>query len=146
MLSKFIRYTQVADSLVIDTFLNSDKNIPQAEALFSHILNAQHIWISRIHEVPPEYERFDIHPLSEFRKMHDLNITQLKQIFETEDLDKIVRYSNSLGTFEDYLSHILLHVANHSTYHRAQIASHFKQNGIMPPVTDFIWLQREGLL
>ena len=146
MLSELIRYTEVADDLAINTFLKSGKQIPEAEALFSHILNAQHIWISRIHQVPANYERLDIHPVSHFREMHHLNIAGLKQILETEDLDKTVRYSSSFGTFEDNISHILFQVVNHSTYHRAQVASHFKKNGIQPPVTDFIWLQREGLL
>ncbi|WP_379084396.1 DinB family protein [Pedobacter sp. UC225_65] len=41
---------------------------------------------------------------------------------------------------------ILFHVFNHSTYHRAQIATLFKESGITPPVTDFIILKRNQQL
>jgi uncharacterized damage-inducible protein DinB len=33
---------------------------------------------------------------------------------------------------------IIFHYCNHSTYHRAQIATELKINNITPPATDFI--------
>jgi uncharacterized damage-inducible protein DinB len=34
---------------------------------------------------------------------------------------------------------ILRHIANHSTYHRGQVASKLKRFGIEQPITDFFW-------
>ena len=147
MLEKFIRYTKVADRLFIDTFLMANKPIPQAEALFSHILNAQHIWICRINKVTPSRERFDILPVSAFMEIHNTNISDLETILATQNLNNVLNYTVSTGAkFESSVQDILLHVANHSTYHRAQVASIFKQNGVQPPVTDLVALIREGLL
>jgi uncharacterized damage-inducible protein DinB len=40
---------------------------------------------------------------------------------------------------------VLRHVANHSTYHRAQVASKLKRLGIEQPETDFIYFAFEQL-
>lgn len=147
MLPELIRYTEIADSLVINTFLAAERSLPQAEALFSHVLNAQHIWISRINGEQPLYERFSVHPVSFFAELHSMNVLQLKQILKDENMNRPVNYSTSTGeSFEDSISDILLQVVNHSTYHRAQVASCLKQSGIQPPMTDFIHLKRQGML
>lgn len=146
MFKELIRYTEVADSRIISTFLNTEKSLPEAELLFSHILNAQHIWTCRIKGVMPAYQRFHIHPKHSFNSLHNENIRNFYASLDT-DLDTIVKYSNSEGGyFENKLSDILFHMVNHSTYHRAQIAMQFRLNDIKPPVTDFIVLKRENLL
>jgi uncharacterized damage-inducible protein DinB len=44
--------------------------------------------------------------------------------------------------FSNDIKSIIFHVINHSTYHRGQIASEFKQNGLDPMVTDYILYKR----
>jgi hypothetical protein len=61
MFEELIRYTELADSKIIHTFLSSEKTLPEAEYLFSHVLNSQHIWISRIKGETPSFQRFHIH-------------------------------------------------------------------------------------
>ncbi|WP_209331385.1 DinB family protein [Lunatimonas salinarum] len=34
------------------------------------------------------------------------------------------------------------HIVNHSTYHRGQIATLFRESGLQPVVTDYIMLKR----
>jgi uncharacterized damage-inducible protein DinB len=144
MLRELINYTRVADKKAIATFLSADKAMPQAEALFSHILNAQDIWISRVKGIKPRFERFDVHAVNEFSKIHEANMVEIEEILATVNLETIISYSTFSGeSFKDPLKDILLHVANHSTYHRAQVASQFKLNNVEPPVTDFIALKRE---
>lgn len=59
--------------------------------------------------------------------------------------ERIIKYSNSTGTvFETAVSDILLHVFNHGTYHRAQIAKEMKQHNIEPINTDYIQFVRLG--
>jgi len=146
MLKELIRYTEVADSIFISTFSGIQKNLPEAEALFSHILNAQHIWISRIKHIDSLYDRLEIHPKENFGKVHAENITNMYELANS-DLDFTVAYSNSAGEiFENNALDILYHMINHSTYHRAQIATQFRLNNIQPPVTDFIFLKRQNLL
>lgn len=146
MFKELIRYTEVADSRIISTFLNAEKSLPEAESLFSHVLNAQHIWACRIKGIMPDYQRFHIHPKHSFNSLHTENIASLYAFLDT-DLETIIKYSNSEGGyFESKSSDILFQVINHSTYHRAQIAMQFRLNDIKPPVTDFIVLKRENLL
>lgn len=147
MLNNLIRYTAVADALIIDTFLRSDKELPEACNLFSHILNAQHIWVSRINGVPPKYRPWDQQQISSFTELHNNNIAGITQAFVTGNIERIVQYHTFAGdALEDSVGDMLLHVANHSTYHRAQVASSFRRNGIEPPATDFIHLKRKGLI
>jgi uncharacterized damage-inducible protein DinB len=45
--------------------------------------------------------------------------------------------------FANTIKDIVVHVINHSTYHRAQIAQLVKQSGGEPAKTDYIVYQRE---
>ncbi len=146
MFEELVRYTEIADSKIIATFLSSEKTISEAEYLFSHVLNSQHIWISRIKGVSSSFQRFQIHPKSAFESLFAENMSNLYAIVKT-DLNSIVKYANPEGGFfENKTSDILFQIINHSTYHRAQIAMQFRLNEIAPPVTDFIAFKREGLL
>jgi uncharacterized damage-inducible protein DinB len=123
------------------------KSIPEAEKLFSHILNAQHIWVCRINDIVPKFKIFDPHPLSDFAYFQDQCALGLTAILAERDLSEKVAYSNSKGEeFTDTVGDILFHVINHSTYHRGQIASLLRLNNIQPPITDYIVLRREGEL
>jgi uncharacterized damage-inducible protein DinB len=111
------------------------------------VLNAQHIWTSRINYLEAKFNRFDIHPVFLFQELHQENSSELLKILNGTPLDKIISYSTFNGDkFDNTVEDILLHVVNHSTYHRAQIATYFKQNNVKPPETDFITFQRAGFL
>jgi uncharacterized damage-inducible protein DinB len=136
MLQNLINYTLLADKRMIDAFGQTSKSMPDAEKLFSHILNSQHIWVKRIFRETPEYEN-----------IHLKNSEYLLRSLHTLNLEEPLIYTNSQGAqFVNTISDILFHVVNHSTYHRGQVASQFRLNGIIPPVTDYILLKREGLL
>ncbi|MBL7865765.1 MAG: damage-inducible protein DinB, partial [Cyclobacteriaceae bacterium] len=58
--------------------------------------------------------------------------------------EKVVQYTNTKGqSFSNTVRDILFHVANHTTHHRGQIISDFRQSGIQPLVTDFIFYIRD---
>ncbi len=144
MLGEIMNYTQIADARIIEIF---DKNefIPaKAITLFSHILNAQHIWACRILEKTSLYAVWEEHSSETFSSISKSNFESFATIFEKVDLTKVITYSNSSGvTYSNAVSDILFHAFNHSTYHRGQIASLFKANGIQPPITDYIMIKRE---
>lgn len=143
---ELIRYTEVADNKFITIFEETQVSLPEAEGLFSHILNAQHIWISRICKVESKYERFQLHDKKEFKSLHLKNIADMYDLANT-DLNFNVSYSNFQGDkLVNSLSDILFHMVNHSTYHRAQIATHFRINNIQPPITDYIYLKSKNQL
>ena len=148
MFADLLKYTFSADKLIIDVFEKADNALPEAELLFSHILNAQHIWISRILNKPHVFDRFDRHNVKEFRALQLENETQLLHILNGFNPDQIITYFNikDKQKFESRLSDILFHIVNHSTYHRGQVATQFRLNQIDPPITDYVFLKREGLI
>lgn len=147
ILTKLIRYTEVADQKIISCFKEYDVPLPQAELLFSHILNAQHLWINRARVTKSLYDRFHLHSVNEFEALHKKNIAELKELVATADLEKEVQYDNmDHTTYANKVGDILFNVVNHSTYHRGQVVTQFKRHGITPPWTDYIVLLRNGEL
>ena len=146
MIKELIKYTEVADLLYINAFKKAGIELKEAEATFSHILNAQHIWIKRIKNEAQEYQRFDIQKVEDFIKLHINNIIEL-DIIVSSNLDFSVNYANSDGSeYKNTVNDILIHLVNHSTYHRAQVATQFRIHNILPPITDYISLKRENLI
>lgn len=145
-LSDLLRYTEVADQRVLESF-RSGVPPEKALALFCHVLDAQHIWASRILGSEILYSPHQLHPVESLAEISKDNLKLLRQILGDVSPEQPVYYSNFAGEkFTSLAGDILFHVVNHSTYHRAQIASELRRNGIEPPVTDFILLKRQGLL
>jgi uncharacterized damage-inducible protein DinB len=147
MLSELIQYNHIANLEVIYTFSTADKSVPEAERLFSHILNAQKIWISRINKSNIQIDTFQLQPVGKYTALQEQYSASLKTILDEADLSEEISYLTGKGDrFTNTVSDILFHVVNHSTYHRGQIASIFRKNDVQPPVTDFIFYKREGKL
>lgn len=147
MLVQLMNYTQMADARII-AILQNNKPIPEkAISLFNHVLNAQHIWASRILNQPSLYAVWEEHSTQALSSVSIGNFERFKHILENLDVTKEVAYTNSKGDrFTNEIRDILIHAFNHSTYHRGQIASLLKANGLEPPVTDYIMLKREMYL
>ncbi|MGM9477920.1 DinB family protein [Pedobacter sp. GSP4] len=144
---EIINYTQVADSRIIAIFNLATVAIPEAERLFSHVLNAQHIWAQRISGLKPIYGVWDIHPKQDFESISVLNFKLIRDVLKNDPLDKSIEYCTSKGIrYESRIDEILFHLFNHSTYHRGQVVTLLKKAGFEPPVTDYIMLKRDHLL
>lgn len=61
----------------------------------------------------------------------------------TDNFDRELSYKNYVGdSYVNNVEHIMMHLVNHSTYHRAQIALLLRQKGHEPVNTDFITYDR----
>jgi uncharacterized damage-inducible protein DinB len=144
---EIVNYTELADQRIIEIFKLAKVEMSDAERLFSHILNAQHIWAYRISEKKPLYAVWEIHAKENFESIAAENFRLIRAVLENNVLDKRIVYGNSQGVqYENRLDEILFHLFNHSTYHRAQVVSLLKKEGFTPPVTDYIMLKRDHLL
>lgn len=115
----------------------------KAVELFNHILNAHHIWNNRIEQSQPDFEVWQLHPVLDFKAIDRANYEHTLAILNKFALTEIISYRNSKGqTFSNSIGDILFHIINHSTYHRGQIATAFKQQGLQPPVSDYIFYKR----
>lgn len=121
---------------------NSSKVPEKSIRLMSHIVNAQQVWNSRMLHAPSPGV-WDVRPLADLIRQEDENFIQGLEILETKDLSEVIAYTNTKGeAFSNSVRDIFFHVANHSNYHRAQIASDCKPHGIEPLVTDYIFYKR----
>ncbi len=119
--------------------LTSERSIK----LFNHILNAHQVWNSRMIVEPNSVGPWDLRPISELKDIDTVNYSNSIRILDQADLSSVIKYTNSKGeSYPNSVKNILFHVINHSTYHRGQIATEFKQNGIEPLVTDYIFYKR----
>ncbi|MGK6349863.1 DinB family protein [Parapedobacter sp. DT-150] len=112
-------------------------------SLFSHILNAHQIWNSRIQQQPSTHGVWEIRPLGEWAEIDLRNYDQTLGILKTCVLTDPVAYTTSNGQpFTNTVGDILFHIINHSTYHRGQLALLFRQQGLEPLLTDYIFYKR----
>ncbi len=143
---EIIKYTKLADIQIIEIFKQATIELPDAERLFSHVLNAQHIWAQRIFGKKPVYGVWDIHPRENFESISLENFRLIREALNNYTLDHRILYSNSRGgQYENRVDEILFHLVNHSTYHRGQVVTLLKKAGFTPPVTDYIMLKRDHL-
>ena len=111
--------------------------------LLNHLINAQQIWNARIKN-EGEFEVWQINDWNNISKINTDNYSKTLEIIHNESLENSIEYKNSKGQkFINKIEDVLFHVINHSTYHRAQIATDIKNNGIEPINTDYIFYKRK---
>lgn len=116
----------------------SDKTID----LINHILNAHQIWNARILG-EPEFGVWQNHSGEMLWELNTENYENTLKILTERDVNTIIDYTTSSGKpFSNSIKDILFHLINHSTYHRAQIATELKNSGIEPENTDYIFYKR----
>ena len=122
---------------------HGNKIDPKSIGLFSHMLNAHHTWNCRVLRQQTEYNIWEKHPVDLLAAIDRHNYDQTLAILGTVDLTKEIAYTTSKGQpFTNTVSDILFHIVNHSTYHRGQLALLFRQHGMEPLVTDYIFYKR----
>lgn len=121
---------------------NIEKVDEKTISLINHILNAQQIWNSRILG-EKTVEVWQINPFEMLEEINQHNFEKSIEIINNFDPDRKINYQNSRGAnFENTVFEMLFQAINHSTYHRGQINSLLKQNGIDPILTDYIFYKR----
>lgn len=112
--------------------------------LFSHMLNAHHIWNTRILELKTEVGVFEVHSLSRMRELIEGNHQSSLLIIENKDFSQRFHYRNSNGdAFSNLIEEIMFHVVNHTTYHRGQIMADLRKAGLEPVSTDYSTYTRQ---
>ncbi len=112
--------------------------------LFSHILNTHHRWNAKLMNKKAEYDLFQIHQISDWADIHYENQRNSFEITtNTTDFDRRVDYENEEGRlFSNTVQDILFHIINHSTHHRGQMSTDFRNNDIEPIPFDFVLYKR----
>jgi uncharacterized damage-inducible protein DinB len=143
MVNKFaelFQYNLDCNAAIIDAFQTHAQQLPQkVDVLLCHIISAQQVWNSRILELP-SFAPWQMHSTNELHGINHKNYQDSIRIIQDFDLNKTIAYQNTKGLkFEKRIDDILFHVINHGTYHRGQIAMLFRESGVAPLSTDYIF-------
>jgi uncharacterized damage-inducible protein DinB len=141
---ELFEYNEDCNQILMTVFLDHLKNVPEkTQMLFNHILNSHQIWNSRIIGGLP-CEVWQLNPWDSIMDINATNHHTTAAILEQKDLATPVTYTNSKGErYTNTVKDILYHIINHSTYHRAQIATDMRIHGMVPVITDYISYKRK---
>lgn len=146
---ELFEYSCYFNNELITLFIEKETTVPErASALLNHILNAHQIWLERVQGVPPSCTVWEMRSLASLEGVNRQNYEGTLKLLDAVPLNTMVAYN----TFKGIQNHntvrdILFHIINHSTYHRAQIATDLRASGIAPLVTDYIfWKRNDPLL
>ena len=145
MLSDLLTYNQYANQKIISSFVEDGFMAAEGVKLFSHLINAHHRWLARMHEKDATYAVWEIHEIRSFsiidKENHSLSFQLLNDLTA---LDDEVAYVNSQGAeYQNSYRDIFMHIINHSTYHRGQLSRIIRNEGFVPPNTDYIFYRRD---
>jgi uncharacterized damage-inducible protein DinB len=131
-----------------DSSVAAGKEAPQpALRIFSHLINAQAIWIARITGTQSPVKVWQEHDLAGLHHWHQQTSQRLAELCATTDeaeLTRHIQYTNSQGdAFDSQVSDILTHAVMHASYHRGQVATKMREGGLEPVNSDFITYCRE---
>lgn len=112
---------------------------------FQHTYYADRAWLGRFEGAGAGFEDPSPGP-----SLADLNrtwwplLTRFEEVARSGDPLGGLRYKNLKGVeFARPNWQAILHVVNHGTYHRGQLASMMRQQGHLPPSTDLIYYYLE---
>ena len=137
------RLVDVAAGLGLEPFereLGPQWSLPSLRRMFAHIYGADQIWLWRWQGVPTTtIPGADIRSLDELQARWDALEKEQQRFIDgltPADLDRVVEYRNTQGDpFRLPLGPLLLHVANHATHHRSEIATMITTISGSPPDT-----------
>lgn len=133
-----------ADQLTRD-FGTADKNII---GTLAHIFGADRIWLGRVRgQGPGQMVGSEYHDLARLRSewplLHQGWADWAAQLSDDQCAQELTYQDLTGRTWTNPLSVIVLHVVNHGTHHRGQIAGFLRSMGHVPPKLDLIAYYRE---
>ncbi len=144
LLTTYFDYHWEANERYINLLNEVDSPPKHAIALMSHILNAHLIWLNRIRREGTDVGAWDEQNPAD---MTELNLQCYKRsiaLLAEAETDEVIHYKNTKGeSFSNTIQDILLHIVNHGTYHRGQLAWLLRKADIAPPNSDYIFYRRE---
>lgn len=142
---KLYEYNAWANKRVLSTLVRQNVQDEKIMQLMGHIVAAQFLWLHRIKGLPPP----DVKLWGEYKLDQLVALAEkagkewLEFVNSTDDFNREMTYKNYVGEpYTNNVEMIMIHLVNHSSYHRAQIAMLLRQKGFEPINTDFITYDR----
>jgi uncharacterized damage-inducible protein DinB len=142
---KLYQYNVWATGRVLGCLQRQNVNDEKILSLLGHVLAAQYLWLHRVKGLPPpDVKLWGEYSLPQLLTMaEDAGQKWLDFIESTDDFNRELTYTNYVNEpYTNNVEMIMIHLVNHSSYHRAQIAMLLRQKGFEPINTDFITYDR----
>lgn len=146
ILRKLVDHLRWSDALILAALRRAAAPPPKALELYGHVLGAEHVWLARLHGRAAEVAVWPALDLDRCEALAKENADALQALVDAggeESLRRNVHYRNSAGAeFDSTVEDILLHVAMHGQYHRAQVNLLLREAGADPAPVDYIAFAR----
>ena len=142
---KLYQYNAWSNKRVIDTLIRQNINDEKILTIMGHIVAAQFLWLHRIKGLPPaKVKLWGEYTLEKVTEMaEEVGKLWIDFVEANDDFNRELTYHNYVGDpYTNNVESIMIHLVNHSSYHRAQIAMLLRQKGCEPINTDFITYDR----
>jgi uncharacterized damage-inducible protein DinB len=142
---KLYQYNAWANKRVIKALTTQSVHDEKILSLMGHIVAAQFLWLHRIKALPPaQVKLWGDYTLNQVTAMaEEAGKLWLEFVEANDDFNRELTYNNYVGDpYVNNVETIMIHLVNHCSYHRAQIAMLLRQKGFEPINTDFITYDR----
>jgi uncharacterized damage-inducible protein DinB len=142
---KLYQYNAWANKRVINCLTRQNVNDEKILSIMGHVVAAQYLWLHRIKGMPPaNVKLWGEYNLTQITTMADeVGKLWLEFVESTDNFNRELTYNNYVGDpYVNNVEMIMIHLVNHSSYHRAQVALLLRQKGFEPINTDFITYDR----
>ena len=138
------QYDAWANGLILQSIEEKSIQNQKIELLFSHLLIAQKVWLNRCINKHEDFELWSIKQgLADFLYQNTTDWLNYLESLEDKSFENSINYQNTKRQeFNTLLKDILIHIVNHSTYHRGQIIQLLKEERKTVPQTDYIFWVR----
>lgn len=142
---KLYNYNYWSNKRVLDAIQKQRVSDAKILQLMGHVLAAQYLWLHRIKGLPaPDVKLWGDYSLERLLDMaEDVGKKWIEFVERTDNFDRELTYRNYTNDpYTNNVENIMIHLVNHSSYHRAQVAMLMRQKGYEPINTDFITYDR----
>lgn len=138
---KQIHYESWANNMVIDAFMKATFPLERTHQIISHNLNAFSIWLKRIKNEEVAIKLWDMHTVDELSL---LNLTLYADwsaylsSLNDSDFEKKIRFTFMGKKASISIEDLIIHLVNHSSYHRGQVILQLKDKLPALPLSTYI--------
>jgi len=149
---KQFEFENWSNTLILKTLESIPKKEERAQLLFSHLLSSHAMWLCRVTKTEIKDTLFQERTLAECEQLMGENRRGWSNFLENKSQADLQEKIEFLSAWESNpskrsitLEDALIHLINHSSYHRGQIVASLK--GIIPelPLTTYIMYASEIL-
>ncbi|MES2726615.1 MAG: DinB family protein [Bacteroidota bacterium] len=143
LLLKQIQFEHWANTTLLASMKTANPLDARALFLFSHILSASHMWLSRVNGTPITTALFQERDLAECETLiHENTKNWIEYINKTDEAEfkKILEFILPVDGSQRRIrvQDGILHVVHHSSYHRGQIVTKLKGTVETLPLVTYI--------